>query len=71
MLPLCCSTSARSLARRTGVALCALLLAACGVKGPLVPAPKAAATPPPPPPATTAPQIPSATPNDPQRPPAP
>jgi predicted small lipoprotein YifL len=60
-----------ALARCAGAALCAVALAGCGVKGPLVPAPKAAATPPAPPPASTAPQIPSATPNDPQRPPAP
>jgi hypothetical protein len=43
----------------------ALALCACGVKGPLVPAKKStdAATPAPPPPATTAPEIPSATPS--------
>jgi hypothetical protein len=50
--------------RALACALFAVVLGACGVKGPLVPAkkPAEAAPPPPPPPATSAPEIPSATP---------
>jgi predicted small lipoprotein YifL len=69
MLRLPARHSRRVVARLAVAVACAGVLAGCGVKGPLVPAPRAAAKRPPP--ATTDPQIPSATPNDPQRPPAP